>query len=49
MFDTAVEAEERKKLVENLLDMGLGVPGVEYYHRKQGSALKGAVNYADTT
>ena len=38
IFTAAVEAEERKKLVESLMDKGLGVPSVEHYHRKQGSA-----------
>ena len=40
IFKAAVEAEERKKLVESLLDKGLGVPSVEHYHKKQGSARR---------
>ena len=44
VFGAAVEAEERKKLVAGLLDKGLGVPSVEYYHRKQGSTKKVAVS-----
>ena len=40
IFIAAVEAEERKKLVESLIDKGLGVPSVEHYHKKQGSARR---------
>ena len=40
IFIATVEAEERKKLVESLIDKGLGVPSVEHYHKKQGSARR---------
>ena len=40
IFKAAVEAEERKKLVESLLDKGLGVPSIEHYHKKQGAARR---------
>ena len=40
LFIAIVEAEERELLVKGLLDRGVGVPSVEWYHRKQTEACR---------
>ena len=34
-FEAVVQAEERLGLVESLINVGVGLPAIENYHRKQ--------------
>ena len=44
LFNAIVEAEERKELFIGLLERGVGVPSVEWYHRKQLDACRVQTN-----
>ena len=40
LFNAVVEAEERHKVIQNLIAQGVGVPSVENYHKKLSSACR---------
>ena len=44
VFNQVVEADERKQLLETLIDKGLGVPSIENYHIKQSQVCRVSKN-----
>ena len=44
LFNKVVEAEERHKEIQNLINQGVGVPIVENYHKKLSSACRVSKN-----
>ena len=49
IFRAVVEAEERLKVIQNLIAQGVGVPSVENYHKKLSSACRVSKNQVRRT